>query len=100
MHLPQERGPISRHVIQALAHEEDGTLALALGPGDVTGDEDVQLALWMIYELHYRGFEDVPDDREWDPELLSLRRSIERRFERELREARRVERLQIGARRG
>ena len=93
MHLPQERGPISRHVIQALADEGDGTLALALGPGDVTGDEDVQLALWMIYELHYRGFEGVPDDREWDLELLSLRRSIERRFELELRDATR-ERLQ------
>ena len=87
MQLPQERGPISRHVIQALAHEEDGNPALALGPGEVTGDDDVQLALWMIYELHYRGFEGVPDDREWDPELLSLRRSIERRFERELRSA-------------
>jgi hypothetical protein len=85
MHLPQERGPISRHVIQALADEGDATLAL--GPGEVTGDEDVQLALWMIYELHYRGFESVPDDREWDLELITLRRSIEGRFEHELREA-------------
>ena len=68
MHLPQERGPISRHVIQALAREGDGHPAPAFGPGEVTGDDDVQLALWMIYELHYRGFEGVPDDREWDPE--------------------------------
>jgi pyrroloquinoline quinone (PQQ) biosynthesis protein C len=96
MHLPQERGPISRHVIQALADEWDGALSLALGPGDVTGDEDVQLALWMIYELHYRGFEGVPDDREWDVELLSVRRSIERRFESELRSATR-ERLRAVA---
>ena len=96
MHLPQERGPISRHVIEALAHEGDGNPALALGPGEVTGDDDVQLALWMIYELHYRGFEGVPDDREWDPELLSLRRSIERRFERELRSATR-ERVESAA---
>jgi Iron-containing redox enzyme len=87
MHLPQERGPISRRVSQALTAEDEGTLAVALGPGDVTGDEDVQLALWMIYELHYRGFDGVPDDREWDPALLGLRRSIERRFERELRSA-------------
>ena len=93
MHLPQERGPISRHVIQALADEADGALALALGPGDVTSDEDVQLALWIIYELHYRGFDGVPDDREWDAGLLGVRRSIERRFELELREATR-ERLQ------
>ncbi len=87
MHLPQERGPISRHVIQALADEGGGTLPPALGPGDVTGDGDVQLALWMIYELHYRGYEGVPDDREWDAGLLGLRRSIERRFELELRSA-------------
>jgi len=87
MHLPQERGPISRHVIQALTHEGDDSLSLALGPGDVTGDEDVQLALWMIYELHYRGFDGVPDDREWDLGLITLRRSIERRFEIELRNA-------------
>src|ERR1044072_6252796 len=87
MHLPQERGPISRHVIQALAREGDGPLAPAFGPGEGTGDDDVQLALWMIYELHYRGFEGVADDREWDPELLGLRRSIERRFARELRSA-------------
>jgi len=96
MHLPQERGPISRHVIQALAREEDGHPAPAFGPGEVTGDDDVQLALWLIYELHYRGFEGVPDDREWDPELLRLRRSIERRFERELRSATR-ERVESAA---
>jgi len=77
MHLPQERGPISRHVIQALSREGGGLPAPAFGPGEVTGDADVQLALWMIYELHYRGFEGVPDDREWDPELLSLRRCAE-----------------------
>ena len=87
MHLPQERGPISRHVIQALAREGDGHPAPAFGPGEVTGDDDVQLALWMIYELHYRGFEGVPDDREWDPSCSASGASIERRFERELRSA-------------
>lgn len=87
MQLPDDRGPISRHVIQALGSGFDPSPTLALGPGEVTGDEDVQLALWMIYELHYRGFDGVPDDREWDLGLLSLRRDIERRFEGELREA-------------
>ncbi len=87
MQLPQERGPVSRRVIQALRSGSDRTLTLALGLGDIADDGDVQLALWMLYELHYRGFDEIPDDREWDPGLLSLRRTIERRFELELRDA-------------
>src|SRR6187200_479622 len=87
MHLPRERAPVSRHVIQALASDGERSLPVALGPGDVTGDADAQLALWTIYELHYRGFDGVPADSEWDVGLLSLRRAIERRFEFELRSA-------------
>ena len=45
---------------------------------------DAQLALWMLYELHYRGFDGVPEDREWDLGLLGLRRELEHRFENEL----------------
>ncbi len=87
MRLPIERGPISRHVIQALTSGDDPAAPPALGPGDVLVDEDVQLALWMIYELHYRGFDGVPPDREWDVGLLTLRLAIERRLEQELRDA-------------
>jgi len=58
-----------------------------LSAGSVIGDADVQLALWMIYELHYRGFDDVPDDVEWVLSLIQLRREIEVRFEAELRAA-------------
>ncbi|MFE7094739.1 iron-containing redox enzyme family protein [Streptomyces erythrochromogenes] len=42
--------------------------------------EDLQLALHLLYELHYRGFAGVDDDREWDPELLRMRRALETRF--------------------
>jgi pyrroloquinoline quinone (PQQ) biosynthesis protein C len=92
MRLPRERGPISRHVIHALADGDGQAWPPALGAGEVIGDPDVQLALWMIYELHYRGFDGVPDDREWDLGLITLRKTIERRFELELR-ARTRERL-------
>jgi hypothetical protein len=85
MQLPRERGPVSRHVIETLASDESPALTVTLGPGDVVGDPDAQLALWIIYELHYRGFDGVPADREWDTRLLSLRLAIERRFEAELR---------------
>lgn len=84
MQLPQPRGPLSRHVLEALAHGEEVALSEA-GPR-VLDDADAQLTLWVLYELHYRGFEGI-EDREWDPGLLGLRTSLEKRFEAELREA-------------
>ena len=84
MLLPHERGPVSGHVIQVLASGDEAS-PVALGPGDVLDDEDVQLALWIVYELHYRGFDRVPADREWDIGLVGLRKDIERRLEHELR---------------
>ena len=49
-------------------------------------DDDAQIALWTLYELHYRGFDDVDDDLEWQPELLQVRRDLEQSFEASLRE--------------
>jgi hypothetical protein len=54
------------------------------GAADPYGD-DLQLALYCCYELHYRGFAGVPDDREWEPALLAFRRELERVFETALR---------------
>ncbi len=52
--------------------------------GDPLSDEDLQLALYVCYELHYRGFADVDDRWEWEPSLLALRGELERQFERAL----------------
>jgi hypothetical protein len=41
-------------------------------------DADLQLALWIAYELHYRGFEDVDPDRQWDPRVIAYRTTLER----------------------
>lgn len=79
--LPAPRGPVSAAVCEALL-SGDGAGALPETPvtdAEPFGD-DLQLALLMLYELHYRGFAEVPDDREWDPELLRLRGRIEDRF--------------------
>jgi hypothetical protein len=85
MHLPQPRGPLSTALCADLA---DGAtlsahaaeLALALpDAGDVLRDDDVQLSLAICYELHYRGFDGVDDGWEWDPDLLAVRRELERR---------------------
>jgi len=78
--LPHPRGDLSRHVIRRL-RDDDATPPRSL---DATrahpyGD-DLQLALYVLYELHYRGFEGVDDDREWEPDLLRVRRALEDRF--------------------
>ena len=87
MLLPPERGPISRHVIESLSRSDRDATPIAIDPSAIMRDADAQLALWILYELHYEGFDGVADDREWDLGLLSLRRDLERAFERELRRA-------------
>ncbi len=90
MRLPRPRGPISEHVGRALATApEHGEFARVRLPADVEQvvlAEDVQLALWMLYEQSYRGFEDA-HDHEWDPDAVAVRRRLETAFERVLREA-------------
>lgn len=85
MRVPEQRGPVSGWV-SAVMHGRNAPVP-PLSAGPVSRDADVQLALWMIYELHYRGFDDVPDDVEWVLSLIQLRRDIEMRFESELRAA-------------
>jgi hypothetical protein len=41
-------------------------------------DDDLQLALWIAYELYYRGFDDVDPERQWDPEIVAFRSNMER----------------------
>jgi hypothetical protein len=44
-------------------------------------DEDLQLSLYLCYELHYRGLPGVDDRWEWEPSLLRLRAVLEQLFE-------------------
>jgi len=53
---------------------------------DPLADEDLQLALYVCYELHYHGFESVPDTWEWQPSVLALRGRLEAQFECALRD--------------
>ena len=92
MRLPLERGPVSALVIAALAtgHEVDDhalvrTVDQLPAGADTVLDEDLQLTLWKLYELHFRGFEDVDAAREWDPRLLRVRAVLESQFELDLR---------------
>jgi hypothetical protein len=54
---------------------------------DPLADEDLHLALYCCYELHYRNFEGVDERWEWDPVLLALRARLEAVFEAGLAEA-------------
>ncbi len=75
--LPEARGPLSAVVLDALRRRT--TVLPVVGGADPYG-EDLQLALYCCYELHYRGFAGVDDDREWDPALLAVRADMERAF--------------------
>ncbi|MER7342616.1 iron-containing redox enzyme family protein [Streptomyces sp. NPDC000075] len=67
-------------MVDALRGGPDPAGPAAAAPGADPWGEDVQLALYLLYELHYRGFEGVGDALEWDPALLRLRAVLEERF--------------------
>jgi pyrroloquinoline quinone (PQQ) biosynthesis protein C len=90
MKLPEACGPVSRQVGRALRAQDPGDLdgrTVVLPDEPVLTDRDAQLALWTIYELSYRGFDDVDDRLEWHPAIVGMRLTLERRFEHDLRNA-------------
>jgi hypothetical protein len=54
-------------------------VALPIGDADPYG-LDLHLALYVCYELHYRGFAGVDPRWEWNPVLLALRGQLEEVF--------------------
>jgi heme oxygenase-like protein len=76
--MVRARGPLSVAVLEALRSDEPGVFPVPVD-ADPFG-EDLQLALQLCYELHYRGLPGVDEEWEWDPELLRLRAAMERRF--------------------
>jgi hypothetical protein len=89
--IPPARGPLTEWLCETLL-AAPGSEAHSVPPpaGQETAlawlDEDLQLALWCCYELHYRGFDDVEDDWEWHPEIVGFRGQLERRWLAALRE--------------
>jgi hypothetical protein len=79
--LPEPRGAVSELLIAALP----GTVTRLQPPPPADGAEDCQLALYLCYELHYRGLPGVDERWEWEPSLLAVRAELEQRFEAELR---------------
>jgi hypothetical protein len=78
--LPAPRGPLSVAALDTLRGLPGWQIdPAAVAQADPHG-EDLQLALYCCYELHYRGFAGICADLEWDPRLLGLRRHLERTF--------------------
>ena len=95
--LPHPRGALSDALTDLLnspaARPSTARLDLvargtrAADAGDPLHDEDLQLALYVMYELSYRGFAGVDDEWEWDPELLRTRAVLESAYLAALRES-------------
>ncbi|GAA1499265.1 iron-containing redox enzyme family protein [Paeniglutamicibacter kerguelensis] len=94
--LPTARGPLSVLLLETLARNDlpqhleqfEATVQEAFdADADIFFNEDLQVSLFVLYELHYSGFDTLTADWEWHPPLLALRRRIEERFENRLRDA-------------
>lgn len=78
--LPQARGPVTDYLLAHLVRPVGTLSGWPATDGDLLANEDLVLALYACYELHYRGFEGVDDNWEWEPSLLELRRQLEGGF--------------------
>jgi hypothetical protein len=86
--VSQARGACSALLLEHLPHDVH-ELPLVPPPdvADALTDDDLHLALYLCYELHYRGLPGVDERWEWEPSLLALRREWEAIFEDALRTA-------------
>lgn len=84
------RGALSQALLDRFAGK-DGTTsmprltAIEGAEGNVLHDDDLQLALFLLYAAAYGSLPGVPAELEWDAELLATRRHLEARFEASLR---------------
>jgi hypothetical protein len=85
--LPPPRGPVTEQLLGHLAGPAKAIADLPLcTDADPWGDDDAALALYLCYELHYRGLLGVDEAWEWEPSLLRERRRLEVAFEGSLRD--------------
>ncbi|WP_445167403.1 iron-containing redox enzyme family protein [Mycolicibacterium sp. Dal123E01] len=81
--LPEARGPLSMAVLELLIERAPRNylqhVEAPVRESDPYGI-DLQLALYVCYELHYRGFAGVDGGWEWNPGLLHLRAQMEEAF--------------------
>jgi hypothetical protein len=81
--LPEARGPLSEELFRVLGDAAGSPVSCEVGAEvpDPLADDDLQLALYVCYELHYSGVENVDERWEWDPSLLRFRAELEAQFQ-------------------
>ncbi|MBL7495032.1 iron-containing redox enzyme family protein [Frankia sp. CNm7] len=82
---PAARGTLSEYLLCRLAGPRQVLAGWPAADDDALFGEDGALALYCLYELHYRGFAGVDEDWEWEPSLLALRAELEEDLEARLR---------------
>jgi heme oxygenase-like protein len=86
--LPAPRGPLTEALFAALHGPVGEGCPLSredvLTVEDPLGDDDLQLALYVCYELHYASVCGVDERWEWSPALLGFRAALEEQMERAL----------------
>ena len=86
--LPQPRGTLSKTLLSALRRDAGAMITpVRVAVADPLSDEDLHLALYLCYELHYRGLPGVDERWEWEPSLIAFRSALEEPFEAALRDA-------------
>jgi hypothetical protein len=79
--LPKPRGPVTEILLASLASSPGTLLPIPTIERGPLADDDLHLALYCCYELHYRGFAGVDPAWEWQPALIEFCRVLERDFE-------------------
>ncbi|MDX8055529.1 hypothetical protein SK571_39655 [Lentzea sp. BCCO 10_0798] len=87
MRLPAPRGHMSSALVTALRLPPSPRPALLVSGGtrEAWQDDDLQLSLWICYELRMRGFDDVATGWEDHPALAQFHAALEARWEEALR---------------
>lgn len=87
MLLPEPRGALSEALFAALRTSPRSPVDASVEALCAeAGLDDATLALWVLHELSYRGFDDVDDAAEWDLGALAVRRRLEDDLEARMRE--------------
>ena len=86
------RGPLSAALLEVIEHDAEayripGLALAAVDTDDVIQDDDAQLSLFLLYAIAYGSLGQAAADREWDPQLITARTTLERAFESAVRRA-------------
>jgi hypothetical protein len=88
--LPSARGPLSEALIELLLTSPEETSrclpAVSCDDADALEEDDLQLSLYLLNELHYASIEGVDERWEWNPSLTAWRAGLEQSFEAALNE--------------